>query len=440
MLDRAKKRKKIPKIGLMGASFDTGNLGVNALAEASIKCIMHRWPKAEVKLLGSGYKTSEQQVIIAGRVLSIQSVPIRFCKNVFLGNHICRLIFYAVLFKIVRWKKLQDFCSRQNPYLKAIIETDVVADISGGDSFSDIYGMRRFVLVFLCKWLMILFGKPLVLLPQTYGPYKNLLSNFMAKHILRRAKLIYCRDRSGVSLLREFLGSNPSSGDKVRLVSDVAFLLAAKKPKEPGFGKFGEINHSRYVKVGLNVSGLLFNSGYASDNMFGLKADYRQVVFRIGEMFLRNDKVVLLLVPHVFPPPGLEAEDDPEACGIVYGQLHKEFANRVFFAEGDYDQGEVKHIIGLCDFFVGSRMHSCIAAMSQCIPTVGVAYSGKFSGVFETIGMEEMVADMRKETSNDIIAKVATAFERRQFIQEILEEKVPRAKTQIRKIFNEVVL
>ena len=49
-----------------------------------------------------------------------------------------------------------------------------------------------------------------------------------------------------------------------------------------------------------------------------------------------------------------------------------------------------KAVIGQCDFFIGSRMHACIAALSQGVPCVGVAYSMKFAGVFDTVGMERM--------------------------------------------------
>ena len=39
----------------------------------------------------------------------------------------------------------------------------------------------------------------------------------------------------------------------------------------------------------------------------------------------------------------------------------------------EYDQHAIKSIIGRCDFFIGSRMHACIAALSQKIPTAAVA-------------------------------------------------------------------
>jgi hypothetical protein len=49
-----KKENKNVKVCLIGASLDTDNLGVSALAESSIKVILNRLPDAEIFLLGSG--------------------------------------------------------------------------------------------------------------------------------------------------------------------------------------------------------------------------------------------------------------------------------------------------------------------------------------------------------------------------------------------------
>ena len=78
----------------------------------------------------------------------------------------------------------------------------------------------------------------------------------------------------------------------------------------------------------------------------------------------------------------------------------REFTGRIHMLHGEHDQHAVKGIIGLCSFFIGSRMHACIAALSQGIPTVAVAYSKKFMGVFESAGMGHMVVDAR-DTSTD---------------------------------------
>ena len=75
------------RIGLLGASFDTGNLGVNALAESSIKIILNYWPDAEITLLDSGRVVSEEWLRIGDMDLCIKKMLIRVSRNIFLGNH-----------------------------------------------------------------------------------------------------------------------------------------------------------------------------------------------------------------------------------------------------------------------------------------------------------------------------------------------------------------
>ena len=98
------------------------------------------------------------------------------------------------------------------------------------------------------------------------------------------------------------------------------------------------------------------------------------------------------MVPHTFAPPG-DVESDPDACRLITELFAGPKKERLHLLDREYDQHEVKAIIAGCDFFVGSRLHACIAALSQSIPTVGVAYSKKFKGVFESVGAGHWVVD-----------------------------------------------
>jgi hypothetical protein len=55
-----------------------------------------------------------------------------------------------------------------------------------------------------------------------------------------------------------------------------------------------------------------------------------------------------------------------------------------------------------------------IAALSQYVPTVGVAYSDKFKGVFESVGAGHTVIDARVVDSGSAIEKVRSLYRNRQ--------------------------
>ncbi len=435
MLEKSKIKEENMKICLLGASFETGNLGVSALAESAVKIILHRWPDAEVTLLGAGYVPGEHHLSLMGRETSVRILPIRFCKNVFLPYHFLKFVFYGLLLKILPGLRMREYVANHNKYFRLLFETDLVADITGGDSFSDIYGFRRFFLVFLCKWLVILLGKKLVLLPQTYGPFKRPFTQKMARYVLKHANLVYSRDHAGIEYLKNVLNIDTNSR-KVRFAPDIAFILDSRKPDNFDTTLLPKAKNGNTTLVGLNISGLLFNGGYTKDNMFGLKTDYRGLIHKIIDLFVDEKKAVIILVPHVFPPRGWEVESDPKACRKTYELTRDTYQKRMLLVDGKYNHNEIKYIIGLCDFFIGSRMHACIAAISQNIPTVGLAYSKKFEGVFESIGLGDCVADTRNCDEKEVLEKVESVFKRRSQIRNRLEHIMPRVKENILDIFN----
>jgi len=423
-------------ICLLGASFDTGNLGVNALAESTIKVLLHKWPGAQIVLLGDGYDPAELKLPLMGREITLRAQPVRFSKTLSLPYHFLWYLLNGLLVRVTPGSAIKQRIMNRNPYCRTVYESSLAVDITGGDSFSDIYGMRRFILGFLRKWLVLLYGKKFVMLPQTYGPFNRRVTRILARRILGRAQLVYSRDKEGVEYLRQIL--NGRGVNRIRFSPDLAFILDPRPPAELQIEPDPNLRVHGSTVVGLNISGLLYNGGYTHDNMFGLKADYRALVRHVAERLLQRDGTVLLLVPHVFPPAEMEVESDPVACRQLFKELRSTYGDRVFLAAGRYNHNEIKYIISLCDFFVGSRMHACIAALSQGIPAVGLAYSKKFRGVFETVGMDSWVVNLQENDESAVLDAVSRAFEQRHAAGESLKRTIPAAQEQIMRIFEGV--
>ncbi len=420
------------KVCVLGASFDTGNLGVNALAESTIQLLLDRWPQAEVILLGNARDPQQFCKVIADRQVRIHNVPVRFSRRLLLPYHFFWFAVYGVLARLLPWRAARAKLFARNPYCRMLHEAHLAVDITGGDSFSDIYGTRRFVLGFLRKWLVLLYGKRLVMMPQTYGPLNRPVSRCLARHILKRSSRIYSRDHAGLEYLNRLLGGAAADG-KALFAPDVAFVLNAREPSILDIDGLDQVRTKASTVVGLNVSGLIYYGGYEGGNEFGLTVDYSKLIDRIVGLLLQEESTLMLLVPHVVPVGGFRAnvENDLKACLDVYERLSRKYPKRLFVARGRYDQCEIKYIIGMCDFFVGTRMHSCIAALSQCIPAVGLAYSKKFAGVFETVGVGELVVDMRSGDADEMIATVHGAFASRGALSNRLRETIPAARRQI---------
>ncbi|SHL66058.1 Polysaccharide pyruvyl transferase family protein WcaK [Roseovarius marisflavi] len=280
-------------------------------------------------------------------------------------------------------------------FFKAIRECDMVIDIGGGDSFADIYGPRRLTQMFLMKYLTHLARKPLVLAPQTFGPFRHRLSTFLARQTIRLSAITTTRDNLSTACLREI----GLKGDIIE-ASDVALRLPYDLPPKRV--------ESGPVRIGINVSGLLMDGGYTRDNMFGLTMDYPQLMRDILQRFADHpDNCEIHLVPHVISWKRGALEDDYAASV----KLSEKFPS-VTVAPAFTSPSEAKSYIAGMDFFMGARMHACIAAFSSGVPVVPMAYSRKFAGLFGSLGYDETV-DCTTQSAEDILTRIFDAYDRR---------------------------
>ena len=416
----------VKSIVILGASFNTGNLGVSALAASSIKLIDTRFAECKISILG-GQSYNKKRVLINNKYIDINCYPVRYSPNLFKKNHIFWLFITIYLFKVIPFIKL----SKTNTAY-TILNSDMICDITGGDSFSDIYGMKRFIMGYLLKSLCQFSGKPFIMLPQTYGPFTSNKAKLMARKILQKSDKIYSRDKEGLEVVENTIGKT----NNAKLCPDIAFTLSSCKCDLPiGFPIKAEII------IGLNVSGLLYNGGYTGKNDFGLKCDYNLIINNIIEYFTAMNNVYVMLVPHVVPENNI-IENDLLSCKELLMNLPEKQKSKTFIAESKtntfYDQCEIKYIIGHCNFFLGSRMHSTIAAISQCIPTVGLAYSKKFKGVYDSADIEDCVVDMRELSTNEILVIIKSIFDNRFQIKEKLNHKIPEIVTEINSVFDNI--
>lgn len=420
-----------PKIAILGTTLETSNMGVGALAEGTVRCISNVYPEAEIFLLNYGKISTVYTVMVAGRQVAIPLINMRFTWRFWLRNNIAFLLFLTVLMKLLPLPAIRRRWISGNDCLRHLDESDLVVAISGGDSFSDIYGLERLLYVSLPQILALWSGKRLILLPQTLGPFKSRLARTIAKYIMRRAELVYSRDHLGVKLGAQMLGSNAGAA-KVRFGYDVGFALEPMPPQRMDVVDLGLASRTGSILVGLNVSGLLFMGGYNRRNMFGLKMEYQKLICDLIGFLIEQKKADVILVPHVF---GRHAESDATVCAQLYETLMDKYPGKIGWVRGIYNQSEIKHVIGTCDFFIGARMHACIAAASQNVPVIPMAYSDKFVGVMQTIGIEASVVDLRKMSEEGIFNVIDRAFEHRAEVRQELAETMPHVKESVLRLF-----
>lgn len=342
-------------IGLLWHSFSSDNLGVGALSLCNIRLIDEQ---ARAQNLDPEY-------IVVGNTGSCDYLP-----EAFRGN--TRLVHFPG----------KAFLKTPLRIINAISACDIVFDIGEGDSYADIYGLSRFIKLSLSKAISIRRRTPLILSPQTIGPFGTSVGRVVSRYLLPRARVVIARDHMSKALLDKMGLKNAVES------TDVAFSLQPEGQTLPESG--GKI------RFGLNVSGLLYNGGYNGKNQFSLKSDYRAFTHQLVSELASRDDLEIHLVPHVISTQ-LPVEDDYSVSELI-----KQQHPSIILPERFRSPSEAKGYIAQMDVFAGARMHSTVAAFSSGTPVLPLAYSRKFSGLFESMQYNRAL-DMRDLDEQQLI-------------------------------------
>ena len=415
------------KLCVFGAGPGTGNLGVDALRLSLLAGIARRveTPQITVFDFSSGARTGHARV--AGRDLTYS-----LCGAV----NTRRIYRRESLWQIRTAGRLGGL---RNEAIRAIREADAVLDVTGGDSFTDLYGRRRFRLATLQKIIALEQRCPVILLPQTIGPFEGVTRRSVARRILRSVDAVWARGQASFRTLQQLLGEDFDS-NRHHCGVDLAFGLESREPDTPlpAPANAWLDGDTAEPLIGLNVSGLIYNHAAGARRRYGLRADYRRAMIRFMERVLHETEANILLVPHVFSAPG-HKEHDPDACAAVATAIKRLHDHRVTVVPEGYDACETKWIISKTDWFCGSRLHSTIAALSSGVPTATAAYSVKARGVFETCEQDRHVADLRELDTDDVVDRLWRSFSSRQETRRHLNDELPSVLARVDSQMDEIV-
>lgn len=282
-------------------------------------------------------------------------------------------------------------------HLRDINAINYAFDIAEGDSFTDIYGDKRFKKIRNSK---IYFGKRVkkqVLLPQTIGPFKNPKNEKSAFEAMQYANLVISRDAQSYAYT-----ANKLVSDQITESIDVAFYMPYESKQ---FDK-------NKIHVGINVSGLLWNGGYTRNNQFGMQTDYTKLILETMCYFSKLANIQIHLIPHVISDHQ-PIEDDYEVAKTIQQKfLQATLAPRF------KTPIEAKSYISALDFFTGARMHACIAAFSTGVPVFPMAYSRKFNGLFTDTLEYPWLGDCLNTTEDIVLKGLDKAYQMRHELKE----------------------
>lgn len=340
------------KIGLMGCEFVSPNKGCEALTYSI------------VSVLNKINMIKKDTIIYNFSETEIGDIAKEFTK-----------------FKFVKVNpKFKDISFK---FIRALSECDVIFDATMGDSFSDIYSEKFYNGLVLKKRIAQFFCKNYILLPQTYGPFKTKKTESKAKKVFDHALKIYCRDGMSKELLEDVFGIKD-----VELMTDMAFILPFNK------SMYSNTLNDK-IKIGINVSGLLYKGGFLSANQFDLTLNYKEYIEKVIDKLAQNSKYEIHIIPHVIDLNENAHDDDYKVSKQI-----KEKYSECILAPVFSNPIQAKSYIANMDIFIGSRMHSTIAAFSSNVITIPVSYSRKFEGLFNSLNYKYVINGKEHNTDS----------------------------------------
>lgn len=338
------------RIGLLGAVINNGNMGCLALTYSLIKLLDEE-----------AYRNSIEVSYTVFDVMPDNTQTERMCEQINVDRKKIHVVKQGSYKSIL--SRIKHYRTNYN-MLKEMKRCDVIIDITEGDSFTDIYGDKRFYSSTHIKEMVEKSNIPLILGPQTYGPFNKSKNKDYAKQIIENADTVISRDGLSSDYLNSF------TEKEIYTTTDLAFALPY------------EINRSKSdkIKVGVNISALLVkNKKESTEVNFNMSVDYDQYIQNILLWLKNNDsKYEVYLIPHV-------VEDV-----AVIDEVIKKYPS--FIKCNNINSPiDAKNCIATLDIFIGARMHATVAAVSAGVVAIPTAYSRKFKGLFDSLDYKYVV-------------------------------------------------
>lgn len=310
------------------------NLGVRALGRGTEALVRRVWPHAEVTFQNYGHRSSHMPF---GRLRSLVREQVS-------GRH-----------GMQKW--LSGF--------------DLVIDTRSGDSFSDIYGLKRHTIMSVVAACVVRAGVPMAFGPQTIGPFNTVRGRLLARGSLRGARLVMARDAESLAEANK-LRRSPSV-----LATDVVFAIDVPS-----------VETTRDVV--LNISGLLWNPNPHVDFQ-----RYRNVVNKLHEVLTLQGRGITLLA-HVLDSGNID-NDVPAIAEFV------DLTGTTAEVCIPNSLAGVRSVVASAKVVIGSRMHACLNALSVGTPAIPLAYSRKFEPLLRGLQWNHTV-DLRDTRTDPVEA------------------------------------
>lgn len=260
------------------------------------------------------------------------------------------------------------------------------------------------------------FGKPVVLFPNSVGPFRTWLGRFMARLSLNNCDYLLIRDPISYAIVDK-LGISAS---KI-LTYDTAILFNQQS------NNTSSVSLPSELVIGVSA-GVYSNSMSKNDVQNYIKA-HAQALDAVIEKY----GLTVAFLPHYIS--GFSG-DDVDISKQIIEKMKNQRQTKMIITD---NVPEFKSILNQMKIVISSKMHPAILAVSGFVPVLSIVYDHKQTGFFQRLDMTDCTLDISDVSYEHLLSKIDRVWMQQAQLKEALANQIPKWQNNVRFVIKNVV-
>ena len=250
-------------------------------------------------------------------------------------------------------------------------------------------------------------GKPVVMFPNSVGPFRTWVGRFLSKLALNRCDRILVREPISYDTVKSLGITVPKI-----LTTDTTLLFNSKS----------DASLKNYDNPVVGVSSGMYSRSLSKQEFNRYVLAHAKALDRAIE----KHGFSVVFMPHYVS--GFRC-DDLEICQLVLRKMKNADKAKIVNTS---NVEEFKELINRMDMVISSKMHPSVFAVSAYVPTLNVAYDYKQTGLFMSLGISDCVISIREVSCEKLLSKIDYVWNKKDEIRALLRARVPAAQKQLK--------
>ena len=286
--------------------------------------------------------------------------------------------------------------------IRAVMDADVVVGLGGGylNGATSLAGTLNVLFLLLPIWLATRFRRPVVLAPQSYGPFGTALQVLLVRRCLNRVNRIVVREDLSLAELIT-AGVRP---DLVERGVDSAFVFGSPRSRSSSSAT------SAVPQVGITARQWLRGPDQES---------YERSLAAFVDWLEDSEGAFVTLIPQV--TSHYQNDDDR----LVSRRIASYCRSSPKVLDSELSHRELRDLYGNLDYLVGTRFHSVIFSLTVGTPALAIEYERKTSGIMKDLGLDEWVIPIHEVSAPRLRHDFLELKARRDTYLRVLHQSLP---------------